>query len=153
MDKVFEKNSNFHVKTMKHYRNFLFTTLFKRKSLWLIYDLVKTLEINASTLFKLAFASNDILPCLFFFFLITDLYPEVIGQICDPIIEIAIPIVIPSKEAKAEIEINPQLWTNNLRQDLLFMWNIALWDNILKHLIYSFLHVLKIWLIWHLDFL
>ena len=61
-------------------------------------------------LFKLAFASNDILPCLFFFFLITDLYPEVIGQICDSIIEIAIPIVIPSKEAKAEIEINPQSW-------------------------------------------
>ena len=53
--------------------------------------------------------------------LFLDLYPAAIGQICDPIVKIAIPIVIPSKEAKAEIEINPQLWTNNLRQDLLFM--------------------------------
>ena len=53
--------------------------------------------------------------------LFLDLYAAAIGQICDPIVKIAIPIVIPSKEAKAEIEINPQLWTNNLRQDLLFM--------------------------------
>ena len=53
--------------------------------------------------------------------LFLDLYPAAIGQICDPIVKIAIPIVIPSKEAKAEIEINPQSWTNNLRKNLVSM--------------------------------
>ena len=42
--------------------------------------------------------------------LFLDLYPAAIGQICDPIVKTAIPIVLPSKEAKAEIEINPQSW-------------------------------------------
>ena len=47
---------------------------------------------------------------LLFLFLITDLYfliPAVFAQIFDPIAELVIPIEIPSKEAKAEIEIHP----------------------------------------------
>ena len=61
-------------------------------------------------LFNLAFANNTILSCIFFFLLIIDLYfliPAAIAQIFNPITELVIPIGIPSKEAKAEIEIHP----------------------------------------------
>ena len=47
---------------------------------------------------------------LFLFFLIIDLYfliPAVIAQILNPIAELIIPIGIPSKKAKAGIEIHP----------------------------------------------
>ena len=47
---------------------------------------------------------------LFLFFLIINLYfliPAVITQIFNPIAELAIPIGIPTKEAKAEIETHP----------------------------------------------
>ena len=61
-------------------------------------------------LFNLDFANNTILSCFFFFFLIIDLYfliPAVITQIFNPIVELAIPIGIPTKEAKAEMETHP----------------------------------------------
>ena len=61
-------------------------------------------------LFNLAFANNTILSCIFFFLLIIDLYfliPAAIAQIFNPITELVIPIGIPSKEPKAEIEIHP----------------------------------------------
>ena len=60
-------------------------------------------------LFYLDFADNTILSCLFFFFLIIDLnflIPAVIAQIFNPIVELVIPILIPSKESKPEIEIH-----------------------------------------------
>ena len=60
-------------------------------------------------LFHLDFADNTILSCLVFFFLIIDLnflIPAVIAQIFNPIVELVIPILIPSKEAKPEIEIH-----------------------------------------------
>ena len=59
-------------------------------------------------LFNLDFANNTILSCFFFFFLIIDLYlliSPAITQIFNPIAELVSPIGIPSKEAKAEIEI------------------------------------------------
>ena len=46
---------------------------------------------------------------LFFFLLIIDLYfliPAAVAQIFNPIAEFAIPIRIPSKEAKAEIDMH-----------------------------------------------
>ena len=46
----------------------------------------------------------------FSFFLIINLYflyPAVIAQIFNPIAELVIPIGIPNKETKAEIEIHP----------------------------------------------
>ena len=61
-------------------------------------------------LFNLDFANNTILSCFFFFFLITDLYfliPAVFTQIFNPIAELVIPIGIPIKEAKAEMEAHP----------------------------------------------
>ena len=61
-------------------------------------------------LFNFDFANNTILSCLFFFFLIIDLYyliAAVIVQIVYSIVELVIPIGIPTKEAKAEIEIHP----------------------------------------------
>ena len=61
-------------------------------------------------LFDLYFANNTILSCVLFYFLITDLYsliPALIAQIFNPIAEIVIPIGIPTKEAKAEIETYP----------------------------------------------
>ena len=75
---------------------------------------IKALKIQTSMLFNLvcffSFVNNTILSCFFFFILITDLYfliPAVIAQIFNPIAELVIPIGIPSKEAKVEIEIHP----------------------------------------------
>ena len=59
---------------------------------------------------NLDFANNTIISCSFLFFLIIDLHvliPAVIAQIFNPIAEHVILIGIPSKEAKAEIEIQP----------------------------------------------
>ena len=61
-------------------------------------------------LLNLDFENNTILSCFFFFFLIIDLYfliPVVIIHIFNPIAELIIPIVIPTKEAKAETETHP----------------------------------------------
>ena len=58
-------------------------------------------------LFNLDFSNTTILSRFFFFFLIIDLYcliPAVITQIFNPIEELVIPIGIPTKEAKAEME-------------------------------------------------
>ena len=58
--------------------------------------------------FNLDFANNTIITC--FFFLIIDLYfliAAVNTQILYPIIELAIPIRIPTKEAKTEMETHP----------------------------------------------
>ena len=60
-------------------------------------------------LLNLDFANNTVLSC-FFFFLIIDLYfliPAVITQIFDLIVELVIPVGIPIKEAKAEMEMHP----------------------------------------------
>ena len=57
------------------------------------------------------FANNTILLC-YLFFLIIDLYlliPAVIAQIFNPIAEVVIPIAIPTKEPKAEMETNPAI--------------------------------------------
>ena len=54
-------------------------------------------------LFNLNFADNTILSCFFFFFYIIDLYfliLAVIAQIFTPIVELVIPIGIPTKEEK-----------------------------------------------------
>ena len=61
-------------------------------------------------LFNVDFANKTIVSSFFFFFLIIDLYfliPAVITQIFNPIVELPIPIGIPTKEAKAEIETHP----------------------------------------------
>ena len=71
------------------------------------------MEINTSMLFKLDFVNNTILLCLFFFFLIIELFYRyfliagVVVQIFNLTAKLAIPIEIPTKEAKAEIEIHP----------------------------------------------
>ena len=70
-------------------------------------------------LFNLVFACNAVLLCFFFFFLIIDLYfltPPVIAQIFNPIAELVIPIVIPSKEAKAEIEMHTVIAEAKIRK-------------------------------------
>ena len=56
-------------------------------------------------LFNLDFANDNILSC--FVFLIIDLYlliPAIIANIFDSITELVIPLGIPTKEAKAEME-------------------------------------------------
>ena len=67
------------------------------------------MEIKTSMLFNLDFANNTILPCLFFYFLIIDLYfliPEAVAQIFNSIAVLVILIGITSNEAKAKIEIH-----------------------------------------------
>ena len=74
---------------------------------WDRFESIKALEIKTYMLFNLDFARNTILSCFFFFFLIIYLYffiPAVITQIFNPVAEIVIPIGIPTKEAKVEIE-------------------------------------------------
>ena len=75
------------------------------------HESVEALEINTSMLLNLFFAKNIILTCFFFYFLIVALcvlIPAVMAQIVNPIAELPINIGIPSKEAKAEIEIHPE---------------------------------------------
>ena len=72
-----------------------------------ITESIKALEITTFMLFNLDFGIKTILSCLFFFFLTIDLYlliPEVISQIFNPNAELVIPVRIPTKEAKAEIQ-------------------------------------------------
>ena len=70
-------------------------------------------------LFNLGFADNTILSCFFFFFLIIDSYfliPAAIAQISNPIAELLIHIGIPRNEAKAEIEIDPEILEGKIRK-------------------------------------
>ena len=60
----------------------------------------------------LMFASNTTLSSFFLFFFIIHLYfliPAAMAQIFNPTTELAIPTEMPTKEAKAEIEIHPVL--------------------------------------------
>ena len=80
---------------------------------------IDELEIKTSILFNLDFAKNTIFSCLFFFFLIINLYfliPAVIAQIVNPVAELVIPIEIPNKEPKAEFEINPVVVEAQIRK-------------------------------------
>ena len=59
---------------------------------------------------------------LLFFFLIIDLYffsAAVIAQIFNPIAELVIPIEIPTKEAKADMEIHPVIVDPTIRKCLI----------------------------------
>ena len=67
--------------------------------------------------FHLDFANNTNLSCSFF--LIVDFYfliLAVIAQIFDPIAELVIPIGIPYKEVKAEIEIHSVIAEDKIRK-------------------------------------
>ena len=79
--------------------------------------MIKDLEIRKSIVSNLAFTSNTILSCFFFFFVIIGLYyliPEVIEQIFNPIVELVIPIEIETNEVNAEIETQTFEVTSNL---------------------------------------
>ena len=70
-------------------------------------------------IFYLDFTNNTILSCFFFFFFIIQLYfltPAFIEQIFNPIAELVIPIGIPSKEVKAEIEQHPVIVGAKIRK-------------------------------------
>ena len=82
----------------------------KTNSSWLIFQSIKAWESKGSTPFNLVFDNITILSCFFFFFLFTDflfLIPEVIAQSFNYITKLIIPIGIPHKEVKIEIEIDP----------------------------------------------
>ena len=70
-------------------------------------------------LFDLDFANNAISSFFFSFFLVIDFYffiPTAIAQTFNPIGELLIPIGIPIKEAKAEIEIHAVLVETKIRK-------------------------------------
>ena len=70
---------------------------------------MKALEIKTFMPFNFDLANNTILSCSFFF-LIIDLYfliAAVITQVFNPTTELTIPVGIPTKESKAEMETNP----------------------------------------------
>ena len=75
-----------------------------------MFKSVKALKNKISTVFNLFFANNTILLCFFFFFSIIDLdilIPAAAAQIFTVVAELAIPIGIPTKKAKGEIETDP----------------------------------------------
>ena len=65
--------------------------------------MIKELKIKTSTLFSLVFANNTFFIMLLFLFMNYWL----IVQIFNPTAELVIPIGIPTKEAKAEIQAYP----------------------------------------------
>ena len=78
---------------------------------------MKALEIKSSMLFDLVFANHFIM--LLFFFLIIDLYFLILAataQIVNLIAELVIPIGIPSKKTKSEIEIYPEIVEAKIRK-------------------------------------
>ena len=79
----------------------------------------KTLYIKTFMLFNLDFANNTILSCFFFFFLIIDLYfliPAAIAENFNSAAELTIPIEMPRKESKAEIEIHAVIVEAKIRK-------------------------------------
>ena len=79
-------------------------------SSWLIYELIKALDIKISIVLNWGFANNTILSCSFLFFFVIDLYfliPVVTAQIFIPTVELAIPTGTTANEANAEIETQP----------------------------------------------
>ena len=69
-----------------------------------IYESIRT---KISIVFNLAFPSNAILSCYFFFFLINYLYfliPAVVAQTFNPTVELVIPTRTQTNKANAEIE-------------------------------------------------
>ena len=84
-----------------------------------MYESIKDLEIETSMLINSDFANNIFLSYFFFFFVFIDLQfliRAVIAQIFNPTAKLVIPIGIPSKEAKAEIEIHPVTATAKIRK-------------------------------------
>ena len=76
------------------------------------FESIKALDVKTSTLFIIDFVDDNILSCFFFFFLIIGLnflIFAVITKFFNPIVELVIPIEIPTKEAKAEME-TPQVF-------------------------------------------
>ena len=70
-----------------------------------MFESVKALEIKTAMIFNLGFVNDPVLLCLFFFFLIIDLYfllTAVTTQIFNLIAELIIPMRIKTKEAKAK---------------------------------------------------
>ena len=70
-------------------------------------------------LFNFDFASSTILSCFFLFFFnycLIFLIVKVIAQIFNPVVELVIPIGIPTKEAKAEIETHPAIAEPKIRK-------------------------------------
>ena len=97
---------------------FFRTLMIKAYSSQLIFELIKVLEIKTSILFNLNFAKNTIF-CDFSLFLIIYLYfllPAFIAHIFNPTAELVIPIGMPSKEAKAEIQIHSIIVENKIRK-------------------------------------
>ena len=74
----------------------------------LIFESIKALEIKTSMLFNLDFANNKFYPaCFTFSLLLTYTFNSVaFAQIFNPVAELVIPIGIPRKEVKAEMEID-----------------------------------------------
>ena len=84
------------------------TSIIITDSLWLIYELIRALDIKTSTLFNYIFANNTNLSYIFLFFLAFDLeflIPAIIVQIYNPAAELA--AGISTKEAKPEMETRP----------------------------------------------
>ena len=77
---------------------------------WVIYELIKNLEISTSLVFQISFSDTNISSFAFFFFIIGlyFLIPEMIVQMFNPTAEIVIPRETQINGGNAEIEM-PQV--------------------------------------------
>ena len=77
---------------------------------WVVYELIKTLEIRTSLVFHISFSDTNISSFAFFFFIIGlyFLIPEMIVQMFNPTAEIVIPRETQINGGNAEIEM-PQV--------------------------------------------
>ena len=80
--------------------------------------MIKALEIISSTLFNLVCANSTICTCSLPFTLIIDLLwiSTFTAQISNHIAKLVIPIGIPTKEVKAEMEMHPAIEEAKIRK-------------------------------------
>ena len=93
-----------------HFIIFFYTLFTETASSWLIYQLIKALEIRPSIVFDLPFRSTNTLSCLFFFFFIIDLYfliPAVIAKTFIPTAKLVMSTETQNNDANAEIKTQP----------------------------------------------
>ena len=93
-----------------HFIIFFYTLFIETVSSWLIYQLIKALEVRPSIVFDLPFRSTNTLSCFFFFFFIIDLYFLILAMIEKnfiPTAELVISAETQNNESNAEIKTQP----------------------------------------------
>ena len=106
-------------------------------------------------LLNLDFINNTILLCFTFFIITIDLYfltSEVIAQIFNATAKLVVPIGIPSKEAKAAIEIYSVLVAAKIRKCSVLSTHQLILPYFFKEIISCFIYIFKSKLLTYVSF-